>query len=93
MRSTPSLRALLGGSASRACSRIGELNKVNPWQLGSVGLVYSVSLLRCRTEQKAAGASEGRPPARPGGLFLNGGGYAQDQAVGTSAAYELQPQR
>jgi hypothetical protein len=34
-----SLRALLGGSASRACSRIDELNKVKLWQLGYVGIV------------------------------------------------------
>ena len=70
-------------------SRIGERNKVNPWQLGYVGLVCIVSLLRYRTEQKVAGASEGRPPDRPGGLCLNGGGYAQDQAVGAAPTHEL----
>ena len=88
-----SLRALLGASASRACGRIGQLKKVNLWQLGYGGLVPIVSLLRCRTEQKVAGASEGRPPARPGGLCLNGGGYAQDQAVGAAPTHELQPER
>ena len=51
-----SLRALLGASASRACGRIGQLKKVNLWQLGYGGLVPIVSLLRCRTEQKVAGA-------------------------------------
>ena len=88
-----SLRALLGASASRACGRIGQLKKVNLWQLGYGGLVPIVSLLRCRTERKVAGPSERRPPAGPGGQCLKGSRNAEDQAVGTAAAYELQPQR
>jgi hypothetical protein len=56
------------GVPGSTCKR-PHLAAVDSGGAGKVGTVvkrvYIVTLLRCRTERKMAGASEGRPPARP----------------------------
>ena len=76
--------SLFSSNAARAFA-------LRPWQIAQTGRECS------NFSVAAQGRSEFGlllwPPVRPGGLCLNGGGYAQDQAVGAAAPHQLQPQR